>query len=140
MSGRIAALGVAAVLLGVKCAAAAEPSLDGGLPGVWSLGETRNCAAGPAWVFLADGYYVEVKLPDQGPFAAGIWKDEGHAIAYTHSHMPFPDMLNPNALKRLTVVARTADRLDLRNYKGVARVFHRCPADALKAPPGQEAH
>ena len=112
----------------------------GDLPGVWSIGEAKNCAAGPAWVFLADGYYVEVKLPDQGPFAVGLWMDEGQAIAYTHSHMPFPDMLKANELKRLTVVARTAERLDLRNYKGVPRIFHRCPPDALKAPPGQVAH
>ncbi|HAJ45070.1 MAG TPA: hypothetical protein DCL54_00625 [Alphaproteobacteria bacterium] len=91
-------------------------------------------------MFLADGYYVEVKLPDQGPFAAGVWKDEGQSIAYTHSHMPFPDMLKTNELKRLTVVARTADRLDLKNYQGVPRVFHRCPPEALKAPPGQAAH
>jgi len=35
------------------------------MPGVWSLGETRNCETGPAWVFLADGYYVEVQLPDR---------------------------------------------------------------------------
>lgn len=122
------------------CATPAAVAKDSDLHGVWSLGETKNCAAGPAWVFLADGYYVEVKLPDQGPFAAGVWKDEGHAIAYTHSHMSFSDMLKANELKRLTVVARAADRLDLKNYKGVSRIFHRCPPDALKAPPGQEAH
>ena len=34
------------------------------MPGIWSLGDTKNCETGPAWVFLADGYYAEVKLPD----------------------------------------------------------------------------
>jgi hypothetical protein len=131
---------LAAMLAAVSVAAATAQAAESDLPGVWSLGETRNCATGPAWVFLADGYYVEVKLPDQGPFAAGIWKDEGQAIAYTHSHMPFPDMLKANEMKRLTMVARTAERLDLRNYNGVPRVFHRCSPDALKAPPGQVAH
>lgn len=132
--------GMARLVAALVLPGTAATAADSDLPGVWSLGERKNCANGPAWVFLADGYYVEVKLPDQGPFAAGVWKDEGQAIAYTHSHMPFPDMLKTNELKRLTVVARTADRLDLKNYKGVPRIFHRCPPDALKAPPGQVAH
>ncbi len=110
------------------------------MPGVWSLGETRNCAAGPAWVFLADGYYVEVTLPSNGPTAVGLWRDEGNAIAYTHSHMPFADRALPNEMRRLTVEERTPDRLTTRNYRGVARIFHRCPADALRAPDGQAAH
>jgi len=110
------------------------------LPGVWSLGETRNCEAGPAWVFMADGYYAELQLPDGRPSATGLWKDEGKAIAYTHSHMPYPDMLTPNPLKRLTVEERTADRLVTRNLQGVLRVFHRCPEDALKARSAQSEH
>lgn len=110
------------------------------MPGIWSLGETKNCETGPAWVFLADGYYAEVKLPNIGPSATGLWKDEGSAIAYTHSHMPFPDMMKANDMKRLTVDERTPDRLVTRNYRGVARIFHRCPMGALKAPPRQEAH
>ena len=118
-------------------AAAPEPAY---MPGVWSLGETKNCESGPAWVFLADGYYAEVKLPDGGPFATGLWRDEGTAIAYTHSHMPFPDMLTANEPKRLTVVERTADKLVTKNYRGLERVFHRCPAGSLKAPPGQGEH
>ena len=110
------------------------------IPGVWSLGDTKNCDTGPAWVFLADGYYAEVTLPDKGPSATGLWKDEGTAIAYTHSHMPFPDMMAANEMKRLTVEERTPDKLTTRNYRGVARVFHRCPAGSLKAPAGQAAH
>lgn len=133
--------------IGLALAAAAQaqtPSAAGAgptaLPGIWSLGETKNCSAGPAWVFLADGYYAEVKLPDGGPFATGLWRDEGGAIAYTHSHMPFPDMLTANELRRLTVVERSADKLATRNYRGVARVFHRCPAGSLKTPAGQGEH
>lgn len=118
-------------------AAAPDPAY---MFGVWSLGESKNCEAGPAWVFLADGYYAEVTLPDKGPFATGLWKDEGGAIAYTHSHMPFPDMMKANEMKRLSVEERTPDKLMTRNYRGVARVFHRCPTDALKAPAGQTAH
>lgn len=110
------------------------------MPGVWSLGETKNCETGPAWVFLADGYYAEVTLPSNGPSATGLWEDEGTAIAYTHSHMPFPDMLKANEMKRLTVEERTPVKLVTRNYRGVARIFHRCPVDTLKAPPGQAAH
>lgn len=110
------------------------------LPGIWSLGHVKNCSAGPAWVFLADGYYAEVSLPNEGSFATGLWRDEGGAIAYTHSHMPFPDMMKANELKRLTVVERTADRISTTNYRGVSRVFHRCPAGSLKAPAGQPSH
>ncbi|NBW75847.1 MAG: hypothetical protein EBR34_08605 [Sphingomonadaceae bacterium] len=91
-------------------------------------------------MFLADGYYAEVQLPDRGPSATGLWKDEGKAIAYTHSHMPFKDMMTPNELKRLTVEERTADRLVTRNYRGVPRIFHRCPDDALKANAAQVEH
>lgn len=113
---------------------------EGSLPGIWSLGEAKNCETGPAWVFLADGYYAEVKLPDQGPSATGLWKDAGGAISYTHSHMPFSDRLTPNDLKRLTVVERTNDKLVTKNYRGVDRIFHRCPASAVKAPAGQAEH
>ncbi len=119
---------------------AADPATPAYMPGVWSLGETKNCETGPAWVFLADGYYAEVTLPDKGPAATGLWKDEGNAIAYTHSHMPFPDMMAANEMKRLTVEERSPDKLVTKNYRGVSRVFHRCPAGSLKAPAGQAAH
>lgn len=110
------------------------------MPGIWNLGDTKNCETGPAWVFLADGYYVEIKLPDGSPSATGLWKDEGNAIAYTHSHAPFPDMLKVNEMKRLTIEERTADKVVTRNYRGQTRVLHRCPVTALKAPPGQAGH
>ena len=126
--------------LAAAASAGAQPPQASSIAGIWSLGETRNCESGPAWVFLADGYYAEVKLPNEGPFATGLWKDEGRAIAYTHSHMPFPHMLTPNEMKRLTVEDRTPDRLVTRNYRGVPRIFHRCPAGLLKAPAGQAGH
>lgn len=129
-----------ALAVSANASTAADPVSPGYMPGVWSLGETKNCEAGPAWVFLADGYYAEVTLPDKGPSATGLWKDEGSAIAYTHSHMPFPDMMTANEMKRLTVEERTADKLTTKNYRGVARIFHRCPAGSLKAPAGQAAH
>lgn len=129
-----------ALAISATASTAADPAPSAYMPGVWSLGETKNCEAGPAWVFLADGYYTEVTLPDKGPSATGIWKDEGTAIAYTHSHMPFPDMMTANEMKRLTVEERTADKLTTKNYRGVARIFHRCPAGSLKAPAGQAAH
>ncbi len=127
-----------AVALGLPVQAATPDAAY--MPGVWSLGETKNCESGPAWLFLADGYYAEVTLPDKGPAATGLWKDEGNAIAYTHSHMPFPDMMKANEMKRLTVEERTPDKLVTKNYKGVPRVFHRCPVDAVKAPANQAAH
>lgn len=135
-------LGLTLSMLSLAAAASegAQPPQETNIAGIWSLGETRNCESGPAWVFLADGYYAEVKLPNEGPFATGLWKDEGRAIAYTHSHMPFSDMLAANEMKRLTVEDRTPDRLVTRNYRGVPRIFHRCPADSLKVPPGQAEH
>ena len=135
-----------ALTIGLAPAAAAQARTSSGeasprpIFGIWSLGETKNCSSGPAWVFLADGYYAEVELPDRGPFATGLFRDEGSAIAYTHSHMPFPDMMKANELKRLTVVERTADRISTTNYRGVPRIFHRCPAGSLKAPAGQPNH
>jgi len=133
-------IGASMVMLLAGFAATALPPSPAVPPGIWSLGETRNCEAGPAWVFLADGNYVEVALPDRGPSATGLWRDEGNAIAYTHSHLPFPDMLTPNEPKRLTIEQRTADKLVTRNFRGVARVFHRCPVSALKTPAGQGEH
>ncbi|MBK8273322.1 MAG: hypothetical protein IPK89_10430 [Sphingomonadales bacterium] len=107
---------------------------------MWSLGEAKNCETGPAWVFLADGYYTEVKLPDKGPFATGPWKDERDRRSPTLTAMPFPDMMKANELKRLTVEERTAGRLVTRNYQGVPRIFHRCQTSALKAPHEQAGH
>ena len=134
------AAALAAFFLGVQGAPATSSPTGEALPGIWSLGETKNCETGPAWVFLADGYYAEMTLPDKGPSATGLWRDEKNAIAYSHSHVPFPDMLTANELRRLTVVSRTADRIETRNYRGVPRIFHRCPAGSLKAPQGQAAH
>lgn len=91
-------------------------------------------------MFLADGYYGEVTLPNQGPSATGLWRDEGGAIAHSHSHMPYPDMLTPNDLKRLKIERRTTDRLDTRNYRGEPRIFHRCATEALKAPDLAKGH
>lgn len=110
------------------------------LAGVWSLGATKNCETGPAWVFFADGYYAEVTLPSSEAHALGLWRDEGKAVAYTHTHMPFAGHEKPMEQKRLNVVERTSDRLSTTNYRGVPRVFHRCPAAALKAAPGAPAH
>lgn len=134
------AIGLALAAANAPASQSPTPAAATALPGIWSLGDTKNCLNGPAWVFLADGYYAEVKLPNEGPFATGLWRDEGGAIAYTHSHMPFPDMLATNELKRLTVVERSADKLVTHNYRGVARVFHRCPAGSLKTPAGQGEH
>jgi hypothetical protein len=110
------------------------------MPGVWSLGETKNCEAGAAWVFLADGYYAEVTLPTSEPHALGLWRDEGNAIAYTHTHVPFAGLENPMERKRLTIVTRTTDKVSTKNYRGVPRTFHRCPTAALKAPANAAAH
>lgn len=91
-------------------------------------------------MFFADGFYAEVELPDGQPSAVGIWRDEGEAIAYTHAHMPFEGHASAMSVRHLTVERRTAERLDTRNYRGVARIFHRCPANALKAPSGPSQH
>lgn len=115
---------------------ATSATAAGSLTGVWAIGAERNCETGYAWVFLADGYYVEVQLPDKGPSAVGLWRDEGQAIAYTHSHMPFAERHAASELKRLTVVSRNDDRIAALSPRGVERVFHRCPDTALNAPPG----
>ena len=110
------------------------------LVGVWSIGETRSCDAGAAWVFFADGFYAEVQLPESDPSAVGVWRDEGEMIAYTHAHMPFEGHERPMRVRHFTVEERIADRLRMRNYRGDELIFHRCPAQALKAPPSQGGH
>lgn len=118
----------------------ATPVAAEGLAGVWSIGEARNCVAGPAWVLFADGQYAEVTLP-AGPISSvGVWKDEGQALAYTHAHLPFAGLEKPGTMRRMAMTARTADRLDMVSPTGRARAFHRCPADRLKAPAGAAAH
>lgn len=129
-----------ALAVSAAVSVAGESPAPAYLPGVWSIGETKNCASGPAWAFLADGYYAEVTLPDKGPLAMGLWKDEASALAYTHSHMPFPDMLKVNTMSRMTIDQRTPDMLVMKNARGMKRVFHRCPAGSLKAPAAQAAH
>ena len=112
----------------------AAPASAGSLVGVWSVGEKRACDQGPAWVLFADGQYAEVTLPS-GPISAlGLWKDEETVLAYTHAHMPFSGHEQPAAMSRMTIEVRAADRLDMRNARGLARTFHRCPAASLKAP------
>lgn len=115
------------------------PASAQSLVGVWSVGEKRACERGPAWVLFADGQYAEVTLPS-GPISAlGLWKDEDQALAFTHAHIPFAGHEVPATMSRMTMETRTAERLDMRNSRGMARSFHRCPAASLKAP-GRAAH
>ena len=134
----------AVALIGASTMVGPALAQDDGTPtpiaGVWSLGETASCESGPAWVFFADGFYAEVQLPDGAPAALGIWRDEGDAIAYTHAHMPFDGHEQPMRVRHLTIEERSSDRLVTRNYRGVARIFHRCPATSLKASEGQGGH
>ena len=134
-----AILGVSTLAF-VPTATAQEPDAPVPIAGVWSLGETRSCNSGTAWVFFADGYYTEVQLPDGAPSAVGIWRDEGDAIAYTHAHLPFEGHEKPMKIRHLTVEERSAEKLITRNYRNIARVFHRCPASSLKAPEGKNGH
>lgn len=113
--------------------AQATPAASTDLPGIWSLGEKASCSAGEAWVFTADGYYVEVTLPASPIHAVGVWEDKGTAIAYTHAHAPFASLANRQERRSFDVTARTANRIDAINYKGERRVFHRCPAGSLRA-------
>lgn len=102
------------------------------LTGVWSVGETRSCDSGEAWVFTADGYYVEVELPSSPIGAVGAFVDKGDAIEYTHAHMPFASADSPQARRSYKITARTGDRIDALNYKNEPRHFHRCPSISLK--------
>ncbi len=118
----------------------AAPSTAGGLAGVWSIGEMRNCTNGPAWVLFADGHYAEITLP-AGPISSvGTWKEEADALAYTHAHLPFAGLDSPGTIRRMSIKARTPERLDLLAPSGRVRSFHRCPAESLKAPAGAGAH
>ncbi|MDF1835644.1 hypothetical protein ACSMXM_13610 [Pacificimonas sp. ICDLI1SI03] len=76
---------------------------------LWSLGDQPSCDAGQVWVFFADGFHAEVRLPDGQPSAAGIWRDEGEAIAYTHVHMPFERHARAMPVRHLTVERRPAE-------------------------------
>ena len=131
---------VGVLTISIAPVSAQEQTTPAPIAGVWSIGETQSCDSGPAWVFFADGYYAEVQLPDGAPAAVGIWRDEGDAIAYTHAHMPFEGHERPMRVRHLTIEERSAERLTMRNYRGDARVFHRCPAGSLKAPVGQSGH
>lgn len=122
--------------------AAAQEATHGAPPlaGVWSIGDAKRCDAGPAWVFLADGYYAEVQLP-AGPIGAlGIWRDEGAAIAYTHTHLPFAGLEATMPVRRLRIIERTAERIAAIAPRGNTRIFHRCPPGTLQAPAGKDGH
>ncbi|USU13855.1 hypothetical protein NF701_08560 [Sphingomonadaceae bacterium OTU29THOMA1] len=116
-----------ALLLQTATTAASVP-----LPGVWAMGETANCASGEAWVFTADGYYVELTLPDGAIDAVGVWADKGNAIDYTHAHAPFSDLGSPQQRRTFRITSRSNDRIKALNYKNERRVLHRCPAGAIK--------
>jgi hypothetical protein len=142
MNERVKTMIVRATILAALAttAATAATAPPPSIVGVWAIGETANCATGNAWVLHADGYYVEIALPDKGPKAVGMWKDEGAIIAYTHSHMPFADMASGAPPRKFTVEARTSDRLTMKTYRGTPIIFNRCPADAVKAPTGGAEH
>lgn len=126
------------LFIGLGAQAMAQESAS--LTGVWSVGDTRSCDSGNAWVFLADGFYTEVKLKTGDISAAGIWRDEGDAIAYTHTHVPFKGHEKPMRVRHLTLEERTAQQLTAKNYRGEALLFHRCPASALEVKKSNERH
>jgi hypothetical protein len=129
-------LSIAALVAAPLAAQTATPPIAG----VWAIGETRNCETGNAWVFHTDGYYAEVTLPDDGPKAVGMWRDDGATIAYTHSHMPFADMTKGAPARKFVVQRRDADRLVVRTHRGATLIFNRCPESAVKAAPGKAEH
>ncbi len=140
ISFKIKAALAGAMALTFVPASAEDQGAPAPIAGVWSIGETRSCDAGPAWVFFADGYYAEVQLPDGAPSAVGIWRDESHAIAYTHAHMPFKGHEEPMKVRHLTIDERGAEKLITRNYRGESLLFHRCPASSLKAQNTSAGH
>ncbi|WP_298336107.1 hypothetical protein [uncultured Erythrobacter sp.] len=131
---------VGIMTISIAPVSAQEQTTPAPIAGVWSIGETRSCDSGPAWVFFADGFYAEVQLPDGAPAAVGVWRDEGDAIAYTHAHMPFEGHERPMRIRHLTIEERSAERLTMRNFRGDARVFHRCPASSVQKPNGRSGH
>ena len=60
-------------LIALAVAAPASAQTPPPLTGVWSIGQTRNCTAGPAWALLADGIY-----------AARAWLPAGNAPIVAH--------------------------------------------------------
>jgi hypothetical protein len=122
-------------------AAAAQPAAPS-LAGIWVVGEARDCGrrGANAWVLMKDGIYAEVALP-QGPInAIGRWRDGGSKLHYTHAHLPLENALKGDPERAMTIEKRTAARLDMTSPSGRKRVFSRCPAMALQAPPGGAAH
>ncbi|WP_349024759.1 hypothetical protein [Sphingorhabdus sp.] len=45
--------------------------------------------------------------------------------------MPCQAAMKANEMKRLTVESRTPDKMVTKNYRSVARIFHRRSTDAL---------
>ncbi|HUD94057.1 hypothetical protein [Sphingobium sp.] len=106
------------------------------LTGIWSVGDMPNCSQGEAWVFTADGYYVEVDLASSQISAVGAFDDQGDAIEYTHAHIPFASAATPQERRLYKITARTPDRINALNYKGEKRAFHRCSSPALQRAHG----
>ena len=109
------------------------------LTGLWVVGEAADCsrAGANAWVLMADGLYAETTLP-AGPITAiGRWRDGGDRLIYPHAHIPFTAAAPERAM---TFDNRTETRLAMTAPSGRKRVFSRCPAGTLRAPPGQERH
>jgi hypothetical protein len=121
---------------------ASAPPAPAPLTGIWAVGEASECqrAGANAWVLMADGLYAETTLP-QGPITAlGRWRDGGDRLFYTHAHIPFEQAASGYPERAMVMTSRTAERLVMQAPSGRQRVFSRCPASALVAPPGQAAH
>ncbi len=109
------------------------------LTGLWVVGEAADCSrpGANAWVLMADGLYAETSLP-RGPITAvGRWRDGGDRLIYTHAHIPFTA---PAPERAMVMNERTEQRLAMTAPSGRKRVFSRCPAGSLSAPPGQPQH
>lgn len=130
--GRI--LQLALIVAGALAVPATATAADAPLvPGVWSLGETKNCEAPAASAFLAGGCYAEVMLPYRGPFVTGLSKKGGTALGYTQSHMPFSDMMQANEIKQIKVGSRIPDKLICQKLPGCSACFSSMPRRRARA-------
>ena len=128
------------IVLAVLAAAYPASAQIAPLPGVWVVGEAASFANESAWVFLKEGHYAEVKLPDGATSAVGSWRDGGDSLAYTHAHVPFTKLAEGRVERRMVFKIRTADRFEAIAPSGTVRMFSRCPDETFKAPKTAAAH
>lgn len=95
------------------------------MEGVWAFNGRSECKVGNAWIFMSDGSYSEIMLPDFTAQGDGKWVLRGNTLFYSLA-LPKGSIAGP-LTKRMDIIEHSPKRIVAITGRRVRHVMHRCP-------------